>query len=223
MATRPAPAARLMRISGLVQPGEVDVLGRPAALGETQPRQRSEGQADGHVQPEDPLPADSLDDGAADDRAHRYSESADAAPRSQREAAPARGHCRAQDGQRQRGHDRRARALQRTRCDQRTRTGSQRCSRRSDGEHGQSDREEQAPSKAVTERCTRQQQHGKGQGVGVDGPFQLLQVGVEVAPDHRQCRGDHQVVEGHHEQCDRRDGKSPDGAGSDGHRRGLLT
>ena len=45
---------------------------------------------DRHVQPEDPVPRDAVDDGAADERAERDREAADAAPRAERHAAPLR-------------------------------------------------------------------------------------------------------------------------------------
>ena len=48
--------------------------------------------------------------------------------------------------------------------------------------------------------AARQEQDGEGQRVGVDRPFQAGQPGVEVDPDHRQCRRHHQIVERGHEE-----------------------
>ena len=49
-------------------------------------------EADRHVEPEDPLPREALDDGAADERAEGDREAADPAPGAERDAAPLGGH-----------------------------------------------------------------------------------------------------------------------------------
>ena len=61
------------------------------------------------------------DDRAADERAERHGEAADAAPGAEREAAPLGGHGRAEDRQRERRHDRAAEALHRAGRDQHAR------------------------------------------------------------------------------------------------------
>jgi hypothetical protein len=58
--------------------------------------------ADRHVQPEDPVPVEALDDRAADDRADRDAEAADAAPDADRGRAHPIGDRLGQQGQRQR-------------------------------------------------------------------------------------------------------------------------
>ena len=60
------------------------------------------------------------------------------------------------------------------------------------------------------ERSAGEQQHGERQRVGVDGPLQPLERGVQVVPDRGQRGGDHEVVQRSHEQRDRRDHEGPD-------------
>ena len=66
------------------------------------------------------------------------------------------------------------------------------------GEDGQADAEHPPPAEAVTEGGSGQEQHGEGQGVGVDDPLQALHARVEMGPDRRQGGGHDQVVEADH-------------------------
>ena len=59
-------------------------------------------EADRHVEPEDPLPGDALDDRAADERPDRDGQAADAAPGAEDEPRRSAGTAARQDGQRQR-------------------------------------------------------------------------------------------------------------------------
>src|SRR6266511_2272543 len=68
--------------------GQVELRARPPALVQAAPGERDQQQPDRDVEPEDPLPRHPLDDGAADERAERDREAADAAPCAEREPAP---------------------------------------------------------------------------------------------------------------------------------------
>src|SRR5438046_1244407 len=72
------------------------------AVGLLQPhqRERDQDQPEGDVEPEDPLPGDALNDRAADQRAERDGEAADAAPGAEREAAALCRHRRRENRQR---------------------------------------------------------------------------------------------------------------------------
>ncbi len=78
------------------------------------------------------------------------------------------------------------------------------------GEDRQADDEEPLPAEAVAEGSTHEEQRGEGEGVGVDGPFEVAQRRPEVAPDDRQGHGHDQVVEADHEEGDRCDGEGPE-------------
>ena len=80
-------------------------------------RRRAAGYADGDVEPEDPLPAEAVDDGAADRRAERDGPAAHAAPDAERHAAAKPGAA-AERIMGERRHDGGADALQRPRGDQ---------------------------------------------------------------------------------------------------------
>src|SRR5207237_7009191 len=68
------------------EPAQVEPLGRAVGLVQPRQRERDEQQAEGPVEPEDPVPGDPADDGAADERAEGDRETADPAPRAEREA-----------------------------------------------------------------------------------------------------------------------------------------
>src|SRR5947207_444318 len=75
-------------------PGRSSRPGRPVRLVEPGERHRGEQEADRHVEPEDPLPREALDDRAADERPDCHRESADTAPGSKCEpTALARNRC----------------------------------------------------------------------------------------------------------------------------------
>ena len=158
-------------------PGRSSESVRAAALRQAQQRQREQDEADRHVQPEDPLPGDALDDGAADERAERDGEAADPAPDAERDAAPRR-----RDGARTGSSASAAVTIAPpTPC---TRAGRDRA-RSIDGASAASAEptvkiarpmhEHPAAAEAVAERGAGEQQHREGQRVGVDRPLEPLQ------------------------------------------------
>src|SRR5262249_16687448 len=73
--------------------------------------ERCENEADGHVEPEDPMPGDAVDDRAADERPDSDRETADASPDPECEPATLTRHGGGEDRQRERRDDRRTDAL----------------------------------------------------------------------------------------------------------------
>ena len=195
--------------AGEHEPRQVERLVRAVALLEHE-RQRQDDQADRHVQPEDPLPGDPIDDGAADERAGCDGQAGDARPRPERKSALLGRERTRQDGEAQRRHDRTADSLHGSRSDQRVHRGGERGRRRSGREDGEAQDEQPAAAEAVAEGGAGQQEHRKCQRVGVHRPFELLDRRVEVGPDHRKSGRDDEVVEDDHEQCDGGDRKRPE-------------
>ena len=98
--------------------GQVEPTVRAVRLLQLPERERDQDEPEGHVQPEDPLPGDALHDRAADERAERDGEAADATPGAERKTAAIRRHGGREDRQRERQHDRAAEPLDRASRDQ---------------------------------------------------------------------------------------------------------
>ena len=71
------------------------------------------------------------------------------------------------------------------------------------------DREHEPPPEAVAERRAGQQQDGEDERVGVDGPLETAEAGVQVTADHRDRRRHDEVVERDHEERGRGDRERP--------------
>ena len=198
---RPAPARpRPRRSSALSGPCDsVSIL----------PGERDQREPDRDVEPEDPLPRDPLDDGAADERADRDAEAADPAPDPERRAAPLGRERLGDQGQGERGDDRRAESLQGSRRDQRVDRGRQRRQGRGAGEDPDADPEHPLAAEPVAERGAGDQQHRERQRVGVDRPLERLDRAAEVRSDRRQRDADDEVVERRHEERRSRDRERP--------------
>ena len=191
--------------------GQVERAVGALGLREPPPGDGQQDEADGHVEPEDPLPGQALDDGAADDRADGDGEAGDAAPDAEREAAAGRRHRAGKDRQGERRHDRAADALQGAGRDQPVDARRQRRRRRAEREDRKSHQEHALAPESVAQRGAGQQQDGERQGVGVHRPLEPLQRGAEVVLDHRQRGGHDQVVQRDHEHRHRGDDEGPDG------------
>src|SRR4029453_18699760 len=70
------------------EPGEVELSGRPVGLAEEPHCERQQHDPDRDVQPEDPLPGDPVDDGAADERPGGYGGAGDPRPDAEGRARP---------------------------------------------------------------------------------------------------------------------------------------
>ena len=182
------------------QPDRVEALARAAALHEEQARRRQHEQADRHVEPEDPLPGDAVDDGAADERAERDRETGDARPDAERDPSALGGKGGREQRQAQRQHEGCAGALQRPGGHKLAGALRECRGARGEREERESELEDPAPAEAVAECGSREQQHGERQRVRVHEPAELLDGRTEIGPDARQ-RGRHdEVVEHDHEQ-----------------------
>ena len=174
------------------------------ALGQAQRGERHHDEADRHVEPEDPVPVEALGDGATDDRSDRDGQAGDAAPRPEREGSTLRRDRGGQDGQGERGDERAADALDGPGEDEDVGGRGQGGQGRAAGEDGHADQEDPLAAESVTEGGAGQQQDGEGERVGVDHPLEVGQGGAEVGLDDGQGGRDDEVVEGDHEQGDRR-------------------
>ena len=86
------------------------------------------------------------------------------------------------------------------------------------------DQEHPLATEPVAERGAGDEQDREGQGVGVDHPLQVGQARAEVALDDGQGGRHDEVVEGDHEQGERRDREGPQAGGSGpGHRLGSWS
>jgi hypothetical protein len=129
-----APGQAEHAAAGEQEPAEVELWSRTEALREPGERERSQYQADRHVEPEDPVPVEAVDDGAADDRPCRNRETGDTAPEPDRGTALLGRKCGADQRQGQRHHDRSRGALKRACRDQRVHVRGQRRGRGCSGE-----------------------------------------------------------------------------------------
>ena len=77
------------------------------------------------------------------------------------------------------------------------------------GEQRDPSHEHALAAEPVTEGGAGQQQNRVREHIGVDGPFERLDRGAEVAMDARQGDVHDEVVEHDHEQSDRDDGEGP--------------
>jgi hypothetical protein len=171
--------------AGEQQARDVELRPGAEALGETRGGQRDQDDADGNVEPENPVPADASHDGAADDGADRHAEAGDAAPQTDRGAPLLGRECLTDQGQREREHDRRAGALDGTGGDERARARRERRGGRRGRERQQADRVHAPPPEAITERRAGEQEAGEREVVGIDGPLEALQARVQVEPQGR--------------------------------------
>src|SRR5213075_1073542 len=95
--------------------GRVERRIRAATLLEPCERERGEEEADLHVEPEDPVPRDTVHDCAADKGSDRDGKPADAYPDPEREPAPFARHGRRKNREGERSDDRAADPLERAR------------------------------------------------------------------------------------------------------------
>ena len=143
----------------------------------------------------------------------RDREAGDAAPRAEGDRATLRRHRAREDRQAQRRDEGAADALDRAGDDQDVARRRERRGGRPGGEDEQADDEHAAAAEAVAERGAGEQQDRERQGVGVDHPLERRERRAEVDLDHGEGGRHDEVVEGHHEQGDRRDGEGPGGSG----------
>ena len=177
-----------------VEPGRCAV-----ALRQQPQRQQAGGHPDRNVDPEDPVPVQSLGDQATDQRADRDGQARQPAVDADDHAPALHGKRSRQDRQAERQDGRAAQALHGTGGDQRGRAGRQGTGGRGEGEQRQARDEDPAPPEAVGERGGGDDTRGERDAVGVHRPLQGRQPDVEVTLHPRQRRYYHQRVQHHHE------------------------
>ena len=186
--------------------GQVEPVVGAEALAQRRARPRREQQPDRHVEPEDPVPGDALDDRAADHRAERDAEAADPAPDADRQPALLGRERLAQQRQRQRRDRPRApRPCSARAAISASVLGANAARGGGEREHPDADREHPPPAEPVAERGGGEQEDRVAERVGVDRPLELLERCTEVLADADERVGDDEVVEGDHEQRDRDD------------------
>ena len=176
-----------------VEAGEPDPAGRLAGQ---EADCGDEGRdADGDVDPEDGLPAGPGGQGAADGDAGGDAEASDGAP--QGEAAGALGAAvgRHDGGQRSRGHQCGARALERAAGDELAGGGGEAGEQRGAGEQDQAGHEDTATRQQVGDAATEQQASTGKQQVGGHHPLQVAAGQTQVVADDGHGGVDHGDVE----------------------------
>ena len=181
---------------------EVDVAMRPwVARLLDDDRARDDGDdADRHVDEEDGLPVDVLDEHAAEDRPGDQRDPRDAAVDAERRAEFRPPEGRGDDRRRDRREDRAADALYPAGDLQlgdilRERAAERRC-----GEDEEADQEKPLAPEEVTDFRHRQDQRGQHQRVRVDHPLEFGEGGLEVLRDARQGDIDDRDIEERHEE-----------------------
>jgi hypothetical protein len=218
----PAPAARLARISSLLQPtwfartrpqtrlttpaetegdaGQVEPHEVAAAFRQQPHREKDADHAERDVDPEDPMPVDALCERTTDQRSAGDGEAGEPSRHADDETAPLVREGGGEDRQAERHHGRAAQSLHRPRRNQERRVRSQRARRRGEGEKGEPEHEDAAATEAVAVRRGGDDPGREGDPVGVHGPLQRRQSDAQVLLHPRQ-RGDHdQAVQHDHEE-----------------------
>jgi hypothetical protein len=155
---------------------------------------------DRDVDQEDPFPAETVGEQAANQRADRHRDADRGAVDTHGHAALGPGRELLGDqGQRDGEHDRAADALQRSRQVEEGRIGRQRAEQRGDREDAKSDREDAAAAEAIGERAGGEHQGGKRERIGIDHPLQVGEAAAEILLYRGQRRVDNGDVEKKHE------------------------
>ena len=162
-----------------------------------------------HVDVEDPVPVDRLDQRSADERPEREPDRRDADPDPDRRR-PFPGMERRRDDRERGGQDeRRSEALQRAGRDQQAAAHGEGAGERADGEDDEAEHEDPAAPEDVRELAGRKQQHGERERIGVDGPLELGEPDPELCLDRRQRDVHDRQVDVDHEQREREHRQRP--------------
>ena len=181
------------RQTGRDRHGAADVEGAlgglVVALGQQARGEQRGGDADRHVDEQDPLPAEVLGEHAAEQHARGAARAGDGAPDAQRAVAlGALGEGVGHDRQRGGGDERGAEALQGARGDEPDVGLRQAAEQRGEREDDEADHEELAAAQEVGEAAAEQQEAAEGEGVGVDDPGEVVLGEVERAARWRAAR-----------------------------------
>ena len=151
---------------------EVERMDR-RSLGQADAGERDQHDADGHVDPEDPVPVETFGDGAAHDGPEGDGQAGHGTPGTECEATALRRDRGAQDRQRERQRPwPPPSALDRAGQDQARCCPRGRARRRGQGEGRQPDDEHAPPAEPIAQRGAGQEQDRERQRVGIDGPLE---------------------------------------------------
>ena len=192
------------------RPGRSSGAGTPRLSARRRGGECRDGETERDVDPEDPVPAERLDEHTAEQRAERHAEPGDRRPEAEREAPPLRREGRREQGQREGHQQRGADALDGPCGHELGHAVRERARRGGPGEEQQAEHEHAPAAEAVTERGARQHQHREREDVRVDGPLQAVDRHVQVELHRGQRRQHDQVVEGDHQERDAGQGDRPD-------------
>ena len=152
-----------------------------AALLQQARREERRDDADRHVDPQDPFPAEVLGQDAAEQHAGGAAGARDRAPDAQRLVALGALGERVRDHRQRRGRQQRgAEALQRARGDELRLTRRQAAEQRREREQDEPDHEEPAAAEQVGHPAAEEQKAAERQGVGVGDPGEVLGREVQV-------------------------------------------
>jgi len=177
------------------QAADVEGCARSEALWDATEHESNDKQADGDVEPEDPLPGKAPGDGASHHWTCDESQPGHAAEDAQGTSPSLWWECCTQQCQRQRQHQGRAASLDGASGDEGADGGREPARCRCRDEEQEAGDEHAPASKAVAERCSCQEEHSKAEDVGADGPFELLDGGAQVQADGGECGGDNLGIE----------------------------
>ena len=178
---------------------------RPGGHGQ---RYRDEqGDADRHVDCEHPPPARLGGEHAAQDDAQRRPDAGQRRPHPECLAAAGAGEQRHHGGQRGRGHQRRAKALQRPPGEQRRGVAGQPAQQRRRGEQGQAGQGHPPGAEQVGDPAAEQHQAAEEHGVDRHHPRQLAALQVQGGADIRQRHVHHRDVQDEHQLRGREQGQ----------------
>jgi hypothetical protein len=174
---------------------------RRPALAKEERREREGGHADGDVDEEDPLPAEAVDNRAADQPSRGRPDPAQSPPDPERLVAlgPLLEGGR-DDRECARGHDRRPDALEGTRADQRVVRPGEPAEERCGSEDDEPDHEHAPAAEQVGCPPAEQEETGEGEGVGAHHPLQPLRRESELVLDRGERDGDDRRIEDDHEE-----------------------
>ena len=153
----------------------------------------------GHIDEEDPAPADGAGDGAADQRTDGHGTPDDAAVDTEGRAAVLALERLCDQGEGGGEHDGATHTLHGPRQIEHERVGRQAADQRRQGEEGQSAGEDLAATVNVADDPGGEEEGGQRQGVGIDHPLQVGEGGVQRTLDVRQGHVHDRDVEQQHE------------------------
>jgi hypothetical protein len=173
---------------------------RGERLGDEAPGESGGGEADRHVDEEDPLPRERAGEDPAEQQAEGAAAGRDRTPDAERlRALGALGERRGDDRQRRRRDQRAAEALEAAGGDQHPGAGGEAVEQRGGREDEHAGDEQPAPADEVGGAAAEQQEPAEHQRVGVDHPLQVRRRELEVVLDRRQRDVHDRGVEDDHE------------------------